>query len=116
MARALLYEEQSSLSNTLQSALLPQSLPRRTDVDLVGRYLPATKGVDVGGDWYDVLELGGSELLLVVGDVMGKGVPAATLMGQMRSAVRTLAAVDPDPAAILPGLTSWPWDSRWTTS
>ncbi len=102
--RALLYEEQSSLSTTLQSALLPQSLPRRGDVDLVGRYLPATKGVDVGGDWYDVLELGGSKLLLVVGDVMGKGVPAATLMGQMRSAVRTLAAVDPDPAAILSGL------------
>jgi serine phosphatase RsbU (regulator of sigma subunit)/anti-sigma regulatory factor (Ser/Thr protein kinase) len=102
--RALLYEEQSSLSTTLQSALLPQSLPRRSDVDLVGRYLPATKGVDVGGDWYDVLEIGGSKLLLVVGDVMGKGVPAATLMGQMRSAVRTLAAVDPDPAAILSGL------------
>jgi serine phosphatase RsbU (regulator of sigma subunit)/anti-sigma regulatory factor (Ser/Thr protein kinase) len=102
--RALLYEEQSSLATTLQSALLPQSLPRRDDVDLVGRYLPATKGVDVGGDWYDVLELGGSKLLLVVGDVMGKGVPAATLMGQMRSAVRTLAAVDPDPAAILSGL------------
>ncbi len=77
---------------------------RRGDVDLVGRYLPATAGVDVGGDWYDVLELGGSTLLLVVGDVMGKGVPAATLMGQMRSAVRTLAAVDPDPAAILSGL------------
>ncbi len=102
--RALLYEEQSSLSTTLQSALLPQSLPARIDVDLVGRYLPATVGVDVGGDWYDVLELGGSSLLLVVGDVMGKGVPAATLMGQMRSAVRTLAAVDPDPAAILSGL------------
>ncbi len=102
--RALLYEEQSSLSTTLQSALLPQSLPKRPDVDLVGRYLPATKGVDVGGDWYDVLEIGGPNLLLVVGDVMGKGVPAATLMGQMRSAVRTLAAVDPDPAAILSGL------------
>ncbi len=102
--RALLYEQQSSLSTTLQSALLPQSLPTRTDVDLVGRYLPATVGVDVGGDWYDVLEIGGSDLLLVVGDVMGKGVPAATLMGQMRSAVRTLAAVDPDPAAILSGL------------
>ena len=81
-----------------------RAFPRRDDVDLVGRYLPATKGVDVGGDWYDVLELGGSKLLLVVGDVMGKGVPAATLMGQMRSAVRTLAAVDPDPAAILSGL------------
>jgi serine phosphatase RsbU (regulator of sigma subunit)/anti-sigma regulatory factor (Ser/Thr protein kinase) len=104
LSRALLYEQQSSLSTTLQSALLPQSLPMRPDVDLVGRYLPATVGVDVGGDWYDVLELGGSKLLLVVGDVMGKGVPAATLMGQMRSAVRTLAAVDPDPAAILSGL------------
>jgi serine phosphatase RsbU (regulator of sigma subunit)/anti-sigma regulatory factor (Ser/Thr protein kinase) len=104
LQRALLYEQQSSLATTLQEALLPQSLPGRDDVDLVGRYLPATAGVDVGGDWYDVLELEDSRLLLVVGDVMGKGVPAATLMGQMRSAVRTLAAVDPDPAAILSGL------------
>jgi serine phosphatase RsbU (regulator of sigma subunit)/anti-sigma regulatory factor (Ser/Thr protein kinase) len=104
LQRALLFEEQSSLATTLQEALLPQSLPDRDDVDLVGRYLPATAGVDVGGDWYDVLELEDSGLLLVVGDVMGKGVPAATLMGQMRSAVRTLAAVDPDPAAILSGL------------
>jgi serine phosphatase RsbU (regulator of sigma subunit)/anti-sigma regulatory factor (Ser/Thr protein kinase) len=104
LQRALLFEEQSSLATTLQEALLPQSLPDRDDVDLVGRYLPATAGVDVGGDWYDVLELEDSGLLLVVGDVMGKGVPAATLMGQMRSAVRTLAAVDPDPAAILTGL------------
>ena len=104
LQRALLFEEQSSLATTLQEALLPQSLPDRNDVDLVGRYLPATAGVDVGGDWYDVLELEDSGLLLVVGDVMGKGVPAATLMGQMRSAVRTLAAVDPDPAAILSGL------------
>jgi serine phosphatase RsbU (regulator of sigma subunit)/anti-sigma regulatory factor (Ser/Thr protein kinase) len=104
LQRALLYEQQSSLATTLQEALLPQSLPSRIDVDLVGRYLPATAGVDVGGDWYDVLEIEGSNLLLVVGDVMGKGVPAATLMGQMRSAVRTLAAVDPDPAAILSGL------------
>ena len=104
LQRALLFEQRSSLATTLQEALLPQSLPSRTDVDLVGRYLPATAGVDVGGDWYDVLELEGSRLLLVVGDVMGKGVPAATLMGQMRSSVRTLAAVDPDPAAILSGL------------
>jgi serine phosphatase RsbU (regulator of sigma subunit)/anti-sigma regulatory factor (Ser/Thr protein kinase) len=104
LQRALLYEQQSSLATTLQEALLPQSLPGRDDVDLVGRYLPATAGVDVGGDWYDVLELDDAGLLLVVGDVMGKGVPAATLMGQMRSAVRTLAAVDPDPAAILSGL------------
>jgi serine phosphatase RsbU (regulator of sigma subunit)/anti-sigma regulatory factor (Ser/Thr protein kinase) len=104
LQRALLFEQQSSLATTLQEALLPQSLPDRDDVDLVGRYLPATAGVDVGGDWYDVLELEDDGLLLVVGDVMGKGVPAATLMGQMRSAVRTLAAVDPDPAAILSGL------------
>ncbi len=104
LQRALLFEQQSSLASTLQAALLPQSLPHRPDVDLIGRYLPATAGVDVGGDWYDVLELDDAKLLLVVGDVMGKGVPAATLMGQMRSAVRTLAAVDPDPAAILSGL------------
>lgn len=104
LQRALLFEQQQSLATTLQAALLPQSLPSRHDVELAARYEPATAGVDVGGDWYDVLELEGSILLLVVGDVMGKGVPAATLMGQMRSAVRTLAAVDPDPAAILSGL------------
>ncbi len=102
--RAMLYEQQSSLAGMLQGALLPQSLPYRSDVDLAAVYLPATADVEVGGDWYDVLEVGASTLLLVVGDVMGKGVPAATLMGEMRSAVRTLAAVDPNPASIISGL------------
>jgi serine phosphatase RsbU (regulator of sigma subunit)/anti-sigma regulatory factor (Ser/Thr protein kinase) len=104
LERALLYEQKSSLANTLQAALLPQSLPARTDVELAGRYEPAHDDVEVGGDWYDVIEVGDEHVVLVVGDVMGKGVRAATLMGEMRSAVRTLASVDADPAAILTGL------------
>ena len=96
MERALLYEQQSSLATTLQGALLPQSLPYRTDVDLAAVYLSATAtaNVEVGGDWYDVLEIGGSSLLLVVGDVMGKGVPPVLLELERRGPRLRLTVTD----------------------
>lgn len=104
LRHALLYERSRSVATTLQSALLPRTLPARPDLELVARYLPATAGFDVGGDWYDALEIDADRVMLVVGDVMGKGLRAATTMGQFRSAVRALACVDPEPASILDGL------------
>ncbi len=63
----------------------------RVGVDTVGRYLPGTQGMDVGGDWYDVIETGQGRLALVIGDVQGHGAAAAATMGQLRSAVRAFA-------------------------
>ncbi|MGE5763949.1 MAG: SpoIIE family protein phosphatase [Mycobacterium leprae] len=104
LERASLYERQRSLADMLQHSLLPDRLPDLPAVALAARYLPASHGVDVGGDWYDCLELADGRLALVIGDVMGKGVRAATVMGQIRNAVRAYATLDPDPAAVLAGL------------
>jgi len=104
LRRAQLYERQVSLAQSLQHSLLPERLPHRSDVSLAARYLPGARGLEVGGDWYDGMSLPDGRLALVVGDVMGKGIRAAAVMGQIRNAVRALAALDPEPAAVLAGL------------
>jgi anti-sigma regulatory factor (Ser/Thr protein kinase)/putative methionine-R-sulfoxide reductase with GAF domain len=73
----------------LQRSLLPDSLPALPDADVAARYLPARD--EVGGDWYDVLELAGSSVGIVIGDVAGHGVRAAALMGQLRTGLRAYA-------------------------
>lgn len=104
IARAQAYEEQAAAARTLQTSLLPARLPKTPRLELAARYVPAFDGVLVGGDWYDCLVLGDGLVALVVGDVMGKGLHAAAQMGQIRMAVRTLAASDPEPAAVLRAL------------
>jgi hypothetical protein len=101
--RARMFEHEHSAAEHLQRALLPRALPSRSDVGLAARYLPGVQGVHVGGDWYDCIECG-EQLVLVVGDVIGMGLQAATTMGQLRTATRVLAALDPDPRAVLSGL------------
>ncbi|WSW01860.1 SpoIIE family protein phosphatase [Streptomyces sp. NBC_01006] len=98
LERAQRYDTEAALARGLQSALLPHRLPVHENVETVGRYLPGTQGMDVGGDWYDVVETGEGLLALVIGDVQGHGVAAAATMGQLRSAVRafTLAGSAPD--------------------
>ncbi|MFI8966070.1 SpoIIE family protein phosphatase [Streptomyces sp. NPDC053493] len=91
LERAQRYDTESALARGLQDALLPHRLPVYDGVDTVGRYLPGTQGMDVGGDWYDVIETGPGRLALVIGDVQGHGVAAAATMGQLRSAVRAFA-------------------------
>ncbi|MBT2438606.1 SpoIIE family protein phosphatase [Streptomyces sp. ISL-36] len=91
LERARRYDSEAALARGLQDALLPHRLPVRDQVDTVARYLPGTQGMDVGGDWYDVIETGDGLLALVVGDVQGHGVAAAATMGQLRSAVRAFA-------------------------
>ncbi|MFB6521265.1 SpoIIE family protein phosphatase [Streptomyces sp. NPDC056401] len=103
LERARRYDSESALARGLQAALLPHRLPVRENVVTVGRYLPGTAGMDVGGDWYDVIEAGGGRLALVIGDVQGHGVAAAATMGQLRSAVRAFTLGGNTPEQVMRG-------------
>ncbi|MFJ5552398.1 SpoIIE family protein phosphatase [Streptomyces sp. NPDC093225] len=103
LARAQRYDTEAALARGLQDALLPHRLLVRENVDTVGRYLPGTQGMEVGGDWYDVIETGTGLLALVIGDVQGHGVHAAGTMGQLRSAVRAFSLSGQDPRAVMSG-------------
>lgn len=101
MKRAVAFRVQQTTSQLLQRSLLPESLPDLDGVALGAYYEPGGPGVDVGGDWYDVVPLADGRVALALGDVMGKGVPAAVVMGQVRAALRAYALIDPDPAVLL---------------
>ncbi|WP_328741196.1 SpoIIE family protein phosphatase [Streptomyces erythrochromogenes] len=103
LARARRYDSEAALAHGLQAALLPHRLPVREHVETVGRYLPGSAGMDVGGDWYDVVEAGSGRLALVIGDVQGHGVAAAATMGQLRSAVRAFALAGSTPDQVVRG-------------
>ena len=92
---------QHRISKTLQRSLLPRTLPSVPGFDLAARYLPAASDSEVGGDWYDVIELGHDRVGLAIGDVAGRGLTAATFMGQLRSAVRAYALDGASPAEVL---------------
>ncbi|MFF8289446.1 SpoIIE family protein phosphatase [Streptomyces sp. NPDC016309] len=95
------YTREHAAALTLQRSLLPRHLPRLTGVDVAHRYLPADSRAGVGGDWYDVIALSGTRVGLVVGDVVGHGVPAAATMGRLRTSVRALARLDLPPDELL---------------
>ncbi|RKT03174.1 serine phosphatase RsbU (regulator of sigma subunit) [Streptomyces sp. 3211.6] len=103
LARARRYENEAALARGLQAALLPHRLPVTGRVATVGRYLPGTAGMDVGGDWYDVIEAASGRLALVIGDVQGHGVAAAATMGQLRSAVRAFTISGSTPEQVVRG-------------
>ena len=86
---------------TLQRSLLPQELEQPDDLRIAATYQPGGTEAAVGGDWYDVITLGGGRTALVIGDVMGRGVRAAAVMGQLRTAVRAYARLDLPPHEIL---------------
>ncbi|MCK2215781.1 SpoIIE family protein phosphatase [Actinomadura sp. ATCC 31491] len=99
--RAHQIDQQRATALALQRAILgPALLPRGFAV----RYEPATRPLEVGGDWYDVVALPGGKVGIVVGDCVGRGLQAATIMGQLRSACRALLLQEPDPAAALAAL------------
>ncbi|MBB4981803.1 MULTISPECIES: SpoIIE family protein phosphatase [Streptomyces] len=100
---ARLYTTQREAALTLQRSLTNNALPDVTGLELTGRYLPASSH-DVGGDWFDVIALPGGRTGLVIGDVMGHGIHAAAVMGQLRTAVRTLARHDIAPDRMLSSL------------
>jgi serine phosphatase RsbU (regulator of sigma subunit)/anti-sigma regulatory factor (Ser/Thr protein kinase) len=101
MKRALKFQVQKTTSELLQRSLMPESIPELTDLAMGAYYEPGGSGVDVGGDWYDVMPLADGRVLVALGDVMGKGVPAAIVMGQVRSAMRAYALIDPTPSVVL---------------
>jgi len=82
---------QGQIAATLQRSLLPRQLPQVPGLRMAARYLPAADDSAVGGDWYDVIELGDNSIGFVIGDVAGHGMAAATFMGQLRSAIRAYA-------------------------
>jgi serine phosphatase RsbU (regulator of sigma subunit) len=96
-----LYSEQRLISRTLQHALLPEALPKIPGVETGARYESGVEGVDVGGDWYDLIALDDHRLLLIVGDVSGRGVRAAATMASLRFAIHAYAAEDDPPDMIL---------------
>jgi serine phosphatase RsbU (regulator of sigma subunit)/anti-sigma regulatory factor (Ser/Thr protein kinase) len=89
------------VAETLQRSLLPNRLPQIPGVALTARYVPATAHLEVGGDWYDVMQLGDGLIGLTIGDVAGHGLQAAATMGQLRMAVRAYAVQDPSPVSVM---------------
>ncbi|MFE1511783.1 SpoIIE family protein phosphatase [Streptomyces sp. NPDC058726] len=102
---ARLYRREHERALILQRSLLPPGDPEASGLDIACRYLPGSmatgRSSEVGGDWFDVIELPGHRTALVVGDVMGRGLRAAVAMGELRTAVRTLAQLDLEPAEVL---------------
>ncbi|MBE8476228.1 ATP-binding SpoIIE family protein phosphatase [Streptomyces justiciae] len=101
---ARMYTYQESVAETLQDSMLPHIPPRMAGCDIATRYLPGTLLGRVGGDWFDSVKLPGARTALVVGDVMGHGLNSAAMMGQLRTAVQTMAAMDLPPAQLLRNL------------
>jgi len=89
------------IAAALQSELLPAQTTGTSTVEVCHRYIPTDTEAGVGGDWFDVIPLSGARVALTVGDVVGHGIEAASLMGRMRTAVRTLAELDLAPDELL---------------
>ncbi|MFE2938353.1 SpoIIE family protein phosphatase [Streptomyces sp. NPDC059255] len=101
---ARMYTYQENVAETLQDSMLPQVPPRMAGCDIATRYLPGTRLGRIGGDWFDAVKLPGSRTALVVGDVMGHGLNSAAMMGQLRTAVQTMATMEMPPAQLLRNL------------
>ncbi|GAA3747701.1 PAS domain S-box-containing protein [Spinactinospora alkalitolerans] len=104
LERATLYEREHRTAEALQKSLLPEDLPEVRGMRFASFYNPGTKYVQVGGDWYDAFKLSDGRVAGVLGDVMGKGIKAATGMSRVRNALRALAFSMPEPADVLTGL------------
>ncbi|MFL5888914.1 MAG: SpoIIE family protein phosphatase [Solirubrobacteraceae bacterium] len=101
LERARLYEREHAVSTALQRSLLPAELPAVPGARMAVRYLPAGWGLEAGGDWYDAVHRPDGTFAFVVGDVVGRGVPAAAMMGRLRHALHAYLAEGHGPAAAL---------------
>lgn len=95
------YALERTMAVTLQRSLLPRGMPTSALLTSASRYLAGAQGAQIGGDWYDLIEVDDGSLVLVVGDVMGRGVQAAAVMGQLRATVRAYAFEGHGPAAMM---------------
>ncbi|TFE42653.1 PAS sensor protein [Streptomyces sp. ICN441] len=99
--RARLYDTKHQLAHTLQTALLPRSLPGVPGLDVAARYLPAGHGMEIGGDFYDLIRCDDTTAAATIGDVQGHNIQAAALMGQVRTAVHAHATAGAAPSDVL---------------
>jgi GAF domain-containing protein len=106
---ARLYESAEQTSHTLQQSLLPRDLRSMPGLEVVTRYLPATRGLEIGGDFYDLVVLPSGDVGFMIGDVAGHDREAAAMMGQLRSAARALAGQVATPSALIAAL-QWSWE------
>lgn len=101
LERAQLYEREHTVAETLQRALLPEQLPQLPGVEIRAAYVPGKGEAEIGGDWYDVFRLPNGHIAVSVGDVVGRGLQAAVVMGQLRQAIRAAALVGHSPPDVL---------------
>ena len=101
LMRAHAFDAEHELVSMLQRTLLPRRLPKLPGAVAIARYLPTTAGLEVGGDWYDVIPLADNHVALVIGDVQGHNAQAATVMGQMRTALRAYAVEGHPPDVVV---------------
>jgi PAS domain S-box-containing protein len=109
IAHARVYEREHRIAETLQRSLLPDHLPDLPGLDVAARYLPAASEAEVGGDWYDVIPIAGGAVGLVMGDVAGKGLAGASMVGRLRSALRAYALEGHDGARVVERLNRLLW-------
>lgn len=118
LSRAVLFDAERTTAELLQRTLLPPNLPQPDALSIAALYQPVSGGTVAGGDFYDSFFLPDGRLALVIGDVVGRGVMAATVMGQVRAAVRGAALTDSAPASVMATLDRvvWDLDALWPAS
>jgi PAS domain S-box-containing protein len=109
IAHARVYEREHRIAETLQRSLLRERVPHLPGLDVDARYLPAASEAEVGGDWYDVIPIAGGAVGLVMGDVAGKGLAAASMVGRLRSALRAYALEGHDCGRVVDRLNRLLW-------
>ena len=109
IAHARVYEREHRIAETLQRSLLPDRLPELPGLEVAARYLPAASEAEVGGDWYDVIPIAGGAVGLVMGDVAGKGLAGASMVGRLRSALRAYALEGHDGGRVVERLNRLLW-------
>jgi serine phosphatase RsbU (regulator of sigma subunit)/anti-sigma regulatory factor (Ser/Thr protein kinase) len=107
LRKGLAYQIKHTTAEQLQRSLMPRSLPDLPGLDLGSYYRPGGLNSDVGGDWYDVIDLANGRTAVVLGDVMGKGAPAAIVMSEIRAALRAYAVLDASPSSVLTRLDAY---------
>jgi serine/threonine-protein kinase RsbW len=118
LENARLYEQERTVAHTLQQSLLPGDPPPDPRFHVATKYRPAVETLEVGGDWYDTFPVTDGTIGIVVGDVVGRGIQAASAMGQVRSAIRALAGARLGPARLIERLDAFVEQvetARWAT-
>ncbi|HEY9179226.1 MAG TPA: SpoIIE family protein phosphatase, partial [Candidatus Baltobacteraceae bacterium] len=101
MEQSVLFERTHRVADRLQRALLPESFPPVRDAEFHAAYRPASDEAEIGGDWYDAFALPDGRIAISMGDVAGHGLEAATVMGEIRQAMRSAAVGETSPAVVL---------------